>query len=81
MTPKEMANEALAAVQNDQRLTLVRQKGVKMPPKFPKGELLCENHDGTRCYSYDPMHVLVWLAVHGLVKVEAKLKEKTHERA
>lgn len=76
MTPKEMANEALAAVQNDQRLTLARQKGVKMPPKFPKGELLCENHDGTRCYSYDPMRVLVWLAVHGLVKVEAKSKEK-----
>ena len=52
-------------------MTLVKQKGVKMPPKFPRGELLCENFDGTRCYSYDPLKVLVWLSAMGLVKVEA----------
>jgi hypothetical protein len=45
-----------------------------MPPKFPRGELLCENHDGTRCYSYDPMRVLAWLSANGLVKVTATSK-------
>lgn len=52
-------------------MTLVRRRGVKMPPKFPRGELLCENHDGTTCYSYDPLKVLAWLSAMGLVKVTA----------
>ena len=52
-------------------MTLVRRCGVKMPPKFPRGELLCENHDGTKCYSYDPLRVLAWLSAMGLVKVTA----------
>lgn len=51
------AREALAA---GTRLTLVRGKGEKMPPKFPRGELLCENYDGSRAYSYDPEKVLKW---------------------
>ena len=52
-------------------MTLVRRCGVKMPPKFPRGELLCENHDGTKCYSYDTLRVLAWLSAMGLVKVTA----------
>ena len=52
-------------------MTLVRRQGVKMPPKFPRGELLCENYDGTRCYSYDPLKVLAWLSAMGLVKMTA----------
>ena len=71
MTPEAMAAEAVNAINASQRMTLVRQKGMKMPPKFPRGELLCENHNGSRCYSYDPIRVLAWLAANGLVKVEA----------
>jgi hypothetical protein len=52
-------------------MTLVRKKGQKMPPKFPRGELLCENFDGTRCFSYNPLKVLAWLSETGLVKVTA----------
>jgi hypothetical protein len=47
------------------RMTLVRKRGVKMPPKFPRGELLCENHDGRNVYSYDPLRILAWLAANG----------------
>lgn len=71
MTPAEMAKEAAEALQAGTRLTLVRPKGMKMPPKFPRGELLCENHNGSRAYSYDPLRVLAWLAASGLVRVQA----------
>ena len=70
MSPKEMASEAANALQAGQRMTLVQPKGMKMPPKFPRGELLCENHNGSRAYSYDPLRVLAWLAGNGLVRVE-----------
>lgn len=70
MTPAEMAKEAADALQAGQRMTLVRSSQTKMPPNFPRGELLCENHDGTRCYSYDPLRVLAWMAASGLVKVQ-----------
>lgn len=74
MTPEAMALDAAAALQAGTNMTLVRGRGVKMPPKFPRGELLCENFDGTRCYSYDPMRVLAWLNATGLVKVTATSK-------
>ena len=71
MTPEAMAADAAGALAAGTRMTLVRRCGVKMPPKFPRGELLCENHDGTKCYSYDPLRVLAWLSAMGLVKVTA----------
>jgi hypothetical protein len=72
MTPEAMAADAAGALAAGTNMTLVRQRGVKMPPKFPRGELLCENFDGTRAYSYDPMKVMAWLSAMALVKVTAK---------
>lgn len=71
MTPESMAADAVQAINANQRMSLVRPKGMKMPPRFPRGELLCENHSGSRVYSYDPTRVLAWLAANGLVKVAA----------
>lgn len=71
MTPEAMAADAAGALAAGTRMTLVRRRGVKMPPKFPRGELLCENFDGTKCYSYDPLKVLAWLSAMGLVQVTA----------
>ena len=51
MTPESMAADAAGALAAGTNMTLVRRKGQKMPPKFPRGELLCENFDGSRCYS------------------------------
>lgn len=69
MSPETMAKEAAEAAQASQRMTMVLPKGFKRPPKFPRGELLCENHDGNRVYSFDPIRVLAWLAANELVKV------------
>lgn len=69
MTPEEMAVDATAALAAGTSVTLVRRKGQKMPSKFPRGELLCENFDGSRCYSYSPMKVLTWLSAMQLVEV------------
>ena len=71
MTPEAMAADAAGALAAGTNMTLVRRKGQKMPPKFPRGELLCENFDGSRCYSYSPLKVLAWLSAMGLVKVTA----------
>ena len=71
MTPEAMAADAAGALAAGTNMTLVRSKGQKMPPKFPRGELLCENFDGSRCYSYSPLKVLAWLSAMGLVKVTA----------
>jgi hypothetical protein len=70
-TPEAMAADAAGALAAGTNMTLVRRKGQKMPPKFPRGELLSENFDGSRCYSYSPLKVLAWLSAMGLVKVTA----------
>lgn len=57
MTPESLAKDATAALAAGTNITLVCERGVKMPPKFPRGELLCENADGARCYSHDPLKV------------------------
>ena len=69
MTPQEMAQQAADAANAGQRMSMVRPKGMKMPPKFPRGELLCENYTGSRVYSYDPLRVLAWLTANDLVQV------------
>lgn len=78
MTPDGMARDALGALAGGTNMTLVRRRGQKMPQKFPRGELLCENHDGSRVYSYSPLKVLTWLKAAGLVDVaiEKALEEK-----
>ena len=70
MTPQEVATEALAALQAGSRMTMVRVRGVKMPPKFPRGELMCENFDGRNVYSYDPAKIIAWLNANRLIAVE-----------
>ena len=77
MTPEQMAKDAVQAINANQRMSLVRPKGMKMPPKFPRGELLCENHSGSRVYSYEPEKVLAWLAANELIsiKVAHRIKE------
>ena len=70
MTPEAMAADAAGALAAGTNMTLVRRKGQKMPPKFPRGELLCENFDGSRCYSYSPLKVLAWLIHNGLIEME-----------
>ena len=69
MTPQEMAKEAADAIGAGQRMSMVRPKGSKMPPKCPRGVLLCEYHNGSRVYSYDPVRVLEWLVANDLVQV------------
>ncbi len=70
MKPQQMAAEALAAMHAGSRLTMVRMRGMKMPPKFPRGELLCVNSDEQNVYSYDPAKVIAWLNANRLVAIE-----------
>lgn len=74
MTPEQLFTEASLAIAQGTRMTLVKPQGTKMPPKFPRGELLCENYDGRHCYSYDPLRVLAWLVAIGFAKAEEKDK-------
>jgi len=68
VTPDEMAADAVAALFAGTNMTLVLAKGQKKPRKFPRGELLSENFDGSRCYSYSPLKVLAWLSAMRLIK-------------
>lgn len=71
MTPNELAAAASEALAGCGRLTLIRPRGTKPPPGFPRGELLCENANGNHAYSYDALRVLAWLKARGLVQIEA----------
>lgn len=71
MTPEQMAVDAAEALSAGTRMSLVFRKGQKRPSGFPRGELLCENHDGRHVYSFDPARVLAWLAANGFVTVNA----------
>lgn len=64
-----MAKDAAEAIQAGTNMTIVLPRPWKRPPKFPRGELLCENSDGRNVYSFDPLKILAWLAANGLVKV------------
>lgn len=68
MTPQEMADAAHRAIRDGSRMVMVRGKGI--PRSFPRGELLCEQHDGRRVYAYDPRKVLSWLNDHCLICIE-----------
>lgn len=50
-----------AASDGAERMPLVTPKGFKPPPKFPRGELLCENVDGSNVRGYPTARVLKWL--------------------
>ncbi len=73
MTPEQMAIDAAGAMQAGTNMTLVLPRGSKLPPKFPRGELLCVNSERDRVYSFDPVKVLAWLAANELVKVQTSI--------
>lgn len=69
MTPQEMTLLCVAALNEAPPATgipIVMKKGWKRPPKFPRGELLCETERG-RVYRINPMKLLSWLATNGFV--------------
>lgn len=72
MSPNQMAKDAVAAVNDGTRVTLIRQKGAQAPKGFPRGELMCEQFDGSQAYSYDPYKVLAWLVVNGLIELRGE---------
>ena len=67
MLPEQMADEARKAIETGTNMTLTRRRGSKRLPGFPRGELLCENHNGRNVYSYNPKRVLAWLQKNGLI--------------
>ena len=71
MTPEQMAKDAVEALKAGTRMTLVFQRGAKRPPKFPRGELLCESIDGRNVYRFDPLRVLAWLTANKLITIVA----------
>jgi hypothetical protein len=67
MSPEELLADAAGAIAHGTDMTLTLPKGKKRPPKFPRGELLCENFEGSRTYRFDPVRVVAWLVTQGLV--------------
>ena len=72
MTPEQMTKEAAEAANIGMQMTLIRPKGARTSKGFPRGDLLCEQFDGSRAYSYDPYKVLAWLVVNGLAEVRGE---------
>ena len=70
MTPAHLLLDAKEAIVAGTRMTLVLPKGFRRPPKFPRGELLCENCDGRNVYSFNPQRMVAWLVASGLVVPE-----------
>lgn len=68
MTPEQMERDARDAEKQGQRMTLIKPRGQKMPKGFPRGELLCENHDGRKVYAYEPEKVLAWMERNSLLE-------------
>jgi hypothetical protein len=67
MTPQAMEAECLAAIAESHPITLTTERGQKMPPGFPLGELLSENKQWTN-RSYKPEKVLRWLRDNLLIE-------------
>ena len=62
MKPNELLADARAALAAGTNMTLTLPRGAaRRLPGFPRGELLCENHDGRNVYSYNPEKVIAWL--------------------
>ena len=74
MTPNEMVLMCVGAINTPnlgKNVSIVLPIGWKRPPKFPRGELLCESERG-RVYSMDPIRLLAWLTANGFCKAETK---------
>lgn len=59
MKPGELELAANAALPGN--LTLVFPRGLRLPPGFPRGELLSETEARGRVYSFSAAKVLTWL--------------------
>lgn len=70
MTPEQLAADAAMAINDKTNMTLVLPRPFKRPPKFPRGELLCQQ-EKTNVYSFDPIKILAWLAANKLITVVA----------
>jgi len=67
ITPKALLADAEAAIAADTLMVLVRTRPTPKLPGFPRGELLCENHDGNKVYSDDPKKIRAWLLNSGVL--------------
>ena len=69
MTPREMEAACLAAIDAGTRISLTIERGKRMPPGFPRGELLSVN-ERLNCsnFSYKPQAVLRWLRENMLIE-------------
>jgi hypothetical protein len=80
MTPLQMAEAAAKAMAEPGTLGVVMTIPVgKMPPGFPRGELLNEMKRGEvteRTYNFDPHKVIAWLLKNGLIEM-ARTDERT----
>lgn len=73
MNVPELVSACAGAVLAGTTITLSLPKGARWPCKFPRGELLSVNHEGTRNVAFDPVKVLAWVqmstrnmrAIHG----------------
>lgn len=65
-----MTIEELCAMVNESgdHISLVREKGHRMPPRWPRGELMCAHDDGRRVFSYPKWKIEAWLLCNGLAK-------------
>lgn len=62
MTFNELREAAVEAKKlSDGVMQLTLPKGFKRPPKFPRGELLCENSQEQVVWRFDAHRVLKWL--------------------
>ena len=72
MSPEIMAADAAQAIRDGSRMTMVIPRPWRnRPPKFPRGELMCENFNGQNVVSYDPLKIMNWLISTGMIKVQA----------
>ena len=68
MTPAQMEAACLEAMKKPGNgVTLSTRKGQKMPPGFPRGDLLSENAQWVN-RSYKPQKVLRWLRENLLIE-------------
>lgn len=72
MSPNDLARDATEAIAAGTHMTLVRGRGMRMPKGFPRGDLLCENPDGSVVRSHDPLRVLAWLKANGLIEIKTE---------
>lgn len=61
MNLPELTMECAKALLAGQHITLSLPAGGKLPPRFPRGELLSVGTNGSRNVRHDPLKVLAWV--------------------